>query len=157
MRRIPARPVSQSRYRRRKIILRVLLTAIALSMAVMFLLPIVLTITNSFMTQDEITANYGVVFGNASASGTGDSSSNQAVTTYISQKVNLKFIPDMVSFGQYWTVLFNSPAYLLKFWNSVILTVPIVVFQVALASLAAYGFPGIGARCGRWCFSAISS
>ena len=78
MRRISARPVSQSRYRRRKIILRVLLTAIALSMAVMFLLPIVLTITNSFMTQDEITANYGVVFGNASASGTGDSSSNQA-------------------------------------------------------------------------------
>ena len=54
--------------------------------------------------------------------------------------MNLKFIPDMVSFQQYWTVLFNSPEYLLKFWNSVFLTVPIVIFQVALASLAAYGF-----------------
>jgi multiple sugar transport system permease protein len=37
-------------------------------------------------------------------------------------------------------VLFNSPSYLLKFWNSVFLTVPVVVFQVALAALAAYGF-----------------
>jgi multiple sugar transport system permease protein len=103
-------------------------------MAVLFLLPIVLTITNSFMTQDEITANYGVVFGSSTDSQSG------AVTTYISQTVNLKFIPDMVSFQQYWTVLFNSPSYLLKFWNSVFLTVPVVIFQVALAALAAYGF-----------------
>lgn len=91
------------------------------------------------MTQSEITANYGAVFGNTTA-GSGDDSANHAVTSYISEKVNLKFIPDMVSFQQYWTVLFNSPSYLLKFWNSVILTVPIVIFQVALASLAAYGF-----------------
>jgi multiple sugar transport system permease protein len=103
-------------------------------MAILFLLPIVLTITNSFMTQDEITANYGVVFGSST------DSQNGAVTTYISQTVNLKFIPDMVSFQQYWTVLFKSPSYLLKFWNSVFLTVPVVVFQVALAALAAYGF-----------------
>jgi multiple sugar transport system permease protein len=106
-------------------------------MAILFLLPIVLTMTNSFMTQDEITANYGVVFGSSTSS---SSSQSGAVTTYISQTVNLKFIPDMVSFQQYWTVLFNSPSYLLKFWNSVFLTVPVVVFQVALAALAAYGF-----------------
>lgn len=48
---------------------------------------------------------------------------------YISQTVNLKFIPDMVTFSQYATVLFKSPDYLLKFWNSVILVVPIVVFR----------------------------
>ena len=36
--------------------LGILLTVIALSMALLFLTPIVLTITNSFMTQDEITA-----------------------------------------------------------------------------------------------------
>jgi multiple sugar transport system permease protein len=115
-------------------LVKIMLTAIALSMAILFLLPIVLTITNSFMTQDEITANYGVVFGSST------DSQNGAVTTYISQTVNLKFIPDMVSFQQYWTVLFKSPSYLLKFWNSVFLTVPVVVFQVALAALAAYGF-----------------
>ena len=46
----------------------------------------------------------------------------------------------MVSFSQYITVLFKSPDYLLKFWNSVILVGPIVLFQLAVASLAAYGF-----------------
>jgi multiple sugar transport system permease protein len=125
---------SRAYYQRRRLLVKILLTAITLSMAVLFLLPIVLTMTNSFMTQDEITANYGVVFGSST------DSQNGAVTTYISQTVNLKFIPDMVSFQQYWTVLFNSPSYLLKFWNSVFLTVPVVVFQVALAALAAYGF-----------------
>jgi multiple sugar transport system permease protein len=59
---------------------------------------------------------------------------------FISDVVNLKFIPDMVSFSQYKTVLFQSPDYLLKFWNSLILVVPITVFQLVVALLAAYGF-----------------
>lgn len=59
---------------------------------------------------------------------------------YISEKVNLKFIPDMVSFSQYATVLFKSPDYLLKFWNSVILVGPIVFFQLLVASFASFGF-----------------
>ncbi len=125
---------SQKYYRQKRLVTQIILTVIALSMAIVFLAPIVLTITNSFMTESEITANYGVVFG------IGNDSADGAVTTYISETVNLKFIPDMVSFSQYWTVLLSSPGYLLKFWNSVFLTVPIVVFQVALAALAAYGF-----------------
>ena len=129
-----------SPYKRRALAWKVLFTALSAVMALAFLTPILLTITNSFMTQDEITANYGVVFGADKSQETDSSGRPKAVTTYISQKVNLKFIPDMVSFQQYWTVLFNSPEYLLKFWNSVFLTVPIVIFQVALASLAAYGF-----------------
>ena len=129
-----------SPYKRRALALKVLFTALSAVMALAFLTPILLTITNSFMTQDEITANYGVAFGADKSQETDSSGRPKAVTTYISQKVNLKFIPDMVSFQQYWTVLFNSPEYLLKFWNSVFLTVPIVIFQVALASLAAYGF-----------------
>lgn len=122
----------QINYRRRKQVLKILLTLMALSMALLFLLPIILTFTNSFMTGEEITANYGAIFGTGSEDG--------PVTSYVSEKVNLKFIPDMVSFGQYFTVLLNSPSYLLKFWNSVLLTVPIVVFQVMLAAFAAYGF-----------------
>ena len=129
-----------SRYKRRALVLKVLFTVLAAVMALGFLTPILLTMTNSFMTQDEITANYGVVFG-AEDTGQTDANGNpKAVTTYISETVNLKFIPDMVSFKQYYTVLFNSPEYLLKFWNSVFLTVPVVIFQVALASLAAFGF-----------------
>ena len=129
-----------SRYKRRALTLKILFTLLSAVMALAFLTPILLTATNSLMTQEEITANYGVVFGADKTQETDSSGRPKAVTTYISQRVNLKFIPDMVSFQQYWMVLFNSPEYLLKFWNSVFLTVPIVVFQVALASLAAYGF-----------------
>ena len=105
-------------------------TLVAAAFAVLFLLPIVLTITNSFMSASEISANYGSVFATSESGG----------KVYISEKVNLKFIPDMVSFSQYITVLFKSPEYLLKFWNAVILVVPIVVFQLVVATLAAYGF-----------------
>ncbi len=117
--------------RKKNILARVLLTILAFAFAVAFLLPTVLTITNSFMTQSEISANYGVIFSGGSKEGS---------KTYMSERVNLKFIPDKVSFGQYATVLIKSPAYLLKFWNSVILVLPIVVFQIAIAALAAYGF-----------------
>ncbi len=105
-------------------------TAIAAFFAILFLMPIILTITNSFMAGSEISANYGSVFATNESGG----------KVYISEKVNLKFIPDMVSFSQYITVLFKSPDYLLKFWNSVILVVPIVVFQLLVASLASFGF-----------------
>ena len=96
--------------------------------AVAFLLPTVLTITNSFMTESEITANYGPVF------------STDKTQSYQSGFVNLKLIPDKVSFSQYINGLIRSPDYLIKFWNSVILVVPIVIFQVAIASVAAYAF-----------------
>lgn len=108
----------------------VLATIVAASFAILFLTPIILTITNSFMSASEISANYGSVFATNSSGG----------KVYISEKVNLKFIPDMVSFSQYITVLFKSPEYLLKFWNSVILVGPIVIFQLTVASLASYGF-----------------
>ena len=103
---------------------------IAAFFAVLFLTPIILTITNSFMSGTEISANYGQVFATNSSGG----------KVFVSEKVNLKFIPDMVSFQQYATVLLKSPDYLIKFWNSMILVLPIVVFQLFVALLAAYGF-----------------
>lgn len=120
----------RKKLRKRTIVSKVCLTFIAVVTAALFLTPIVLTITNSFMSASEISSNYGVIFKNA----TSDSK------TFISETVNLKFIPDMVSFSQYITTLFKSPDYLLKFWNSIILVVPIVVFQLVVAVFAAYGF-----------------
>ena len=96
--------------------------------AIAFLLPTVLTISNSFMTESEINANYGPVF------------NTDKNSSYQSGTVNLKFIPDKVTFSQYINGLVMSPEYLLKFWNSVILVVPIVIFQVGIASVAAYAF-----------------
>ena len=114
----------------RRVIGIALLTLWAGLFAVLFLLPTILTMTNSFMSPGEITANYGAVFATNSAGG----------KAYMAEQVNLKFIPDMVTFQQYITVLLKSPAYLLKFWNAVILTVPIVLLQTAVALLAAFGF-----------------
>ena len=95
--------------------------------AVLFLLPTVLTITNSFMAESEIVSNYGMIFSTTSGG-------------FVSKTVNLKFIPDKVSFEQYLSGLIKSPDYLLKFWNSVLLVVPIVLLQVGLAAVTAYGF-----------------
>ena len=117
------------RYRKKRYFSRGALTILAAVLACMFLMPTLLTITNSFMTQSEITANYGQVFQNATDG-----------TSYIKDTINLKFIPDKVSFSQYFTVLLKSPDFLYKFWNSVILVVPIVLAQLLVASIAAYGF-----------------
>ena len=115
--------------RKKRYFSRGALTVLAAVFAFMFLMPTVLTITNSFMTQSELTANYGQVFQNATDG-----------KSFIKDTINLKFIPDKVSFSQYFTVLLKSPDFLYKFWNSVILVAPIVLAQLAVASVAAYGF-----------------
>ncbi len=111
-------------------------TIVAAFFAILFLMPIVLTICNSFMSATEIAANYGNIFATNEDGG----------KVFIAETVNLKFIPDMVSFSQYITVLLKSPEYLLKFWNSVILVGPIVVFQLIVATLASYGFARYSGR-----------
>ncbi len=111
-------------------VFNIIITVFACIAAILFLMPTVLTIANSFMTSTEISANYGSMLNNMTSD----------EKTFISDNVNLKFIPDKVTFEQYKSVLFKSPDYLLKFWNSVILTVPITFFQVAVAVLTSYGF-----------------
>ena len=108
------------------------LTAFAVVCALLFLFPTVVTAANSFMTQKEINSNYGAMISNLDK--------NDSKKTFISEKLNLKIIPDKVSFEQYKTVLLKNSDYLMKFWNSVILVVPIVLFQLIVASLAAYSF-----------------
>ena len=113
-----------------------ILFVIALAFAVIFLLPTVLTITNSFMNETEINANYGKIFATTENGG----------KVFISETVDIKFIPNKVSLEQFSTVLFKSPDYLFKFWNSVIYTVPIMIFQLVIALLASYGFMRLKGR-----------
>lgn len=122
---------NKAKWKKRQLFCRIMLgTLVAACFAVLFLLPIILTVSNSFMTSSEISANYGQVFATTDTGG----------KKFIAERVNLKFIPDMVSFNQYITVLFKSPDYLFKFWNSVILVVPIVGFQLLVAAGASFGF-----------------
>ena len=107
-----------------------LLTTVIIFFTAIFVMPIVFTICNSFMGSTEISANYGMIF----------DTTDTGAKKFIADTVNLKFIPDKVAFSQYISVLFKSPDYLLKFWNSVIYVIPIVIFQIVIACLAAYGF-----------------
>lgn len=106
---------------------RALLTAWLGSAAVIMLAPIVFTLTNSLMTEDEIGLNYGLLGKMTDAAGFGGA-------TF----VNLKLLPDWLSPEQYVYVLVLAPKFLHMFWNSAGLVVPIIAGQAAVASLAAY-------------------
>ena len=95
--------------------------------ALLFVLPMILTVVNSFLSADEISRSYSTALGDPT-------------TTYMEEKVVLKFIPDWVSGSQYVTVLLQSKVFLVKFWNSVLYAVPITLLQVSVAAMAAYGF-----------------
>lgn len=114
----------------RKKAITALIFAFFAVVSLVFVMPTVLTFTNSLMSKSEIAANYGQIFSSVS----GDAK------VFVATETNLKLIPDMVTFDQYFNVLIKNPQYLIKFWNSVILTVPIVVGQILVALLAAYGF-----------------
>lgn len=104
-------------------------TLILLIIAVIFLIPLVFTIANSFMSESEIMASYGTV------------ASSDTVRTFAADRyADLKLIPDMVSIKQYYTVLIKRLKFLLMFWNSVKLVLPIILGQIAVASMAAYAF-----------------
>ncbi|WP_128655655.1 carbohydrate ABC transporter permease [Paenibacillus sp. 598K] len=91
--------------------------------AMALLMPVVLTVVNSLMTEREMVANYGMLG-----------------KTDTSVFVNLKWIPDWVSFQQYYKVLIATPEFLYLFWNSVYLVTPIILGQAVVATLAAFAF-----------------
>lgn len=136
-------PSASSAKKKKPKISRILFVFFALlvliTFAFLFLFPTVFTITNSFMSTTEISANYGKIFTGLGISGNGG-------RVFIAEKVNLQLIPDKVSFSQYASVLFKSPEYLIKFWNSVIYVLPIVVFQLIVAAGASYTFARVDTK-----------
>ncbi|TCZ78463.1 carbohydrate ABC transporter permease [Paenibacillus albiflavus] len=98
-------------------------TLLLVTIAILILTPVILTFVNSLMMEREIIANYGML-------------GKTDITTF----VNLKWIPDWVSFQQYFKVLIATPRFLLMFWNSVLMVVPIILGQVVVATLAAFAF-----------------
>ncbi|TVX94662.1 carbohydrate ABC transporter permease [Paenibacillus agilis] len=97
--------------------------------AIILLFPIVITYTNSLMTELEIEINYGLI-----------GQMTEVKPGAENPFVNLKLLPDKVSLEQYEKVLVDNPFFLKLFWNSVFLVVPIIVGQTIVAALAAYAF-----------------
>ena len=98
--------------------------------AILSILPVILTITNSCMKSQEIYTVYsGIV------------DSDIIIENIIpAEKTIVKIIPDQFSLEQYIKILFQTSEYLHKFWNAIILVVPIVTLQIIIGALAAYGF-----------------
>ena len=104
---------------------------ILLILAAFFLFPLGVTLTNSFMSEQEITTNYGPVT---------DKSLNSYQDSGADPFARFELIPDIVTLKQYYSVLLKKTQLLFMFWNSVLLTFPIVIGQTLVATLAAYAF-----------------
>ena len=105
-------------------------------LALLFISPLAITITNSFMREAEIYASYGMIGPNAAGMSIGNTPAY----------ANMKLIPDMVTLKQYYTVLVKRIQFLYMFWNSVKIVLPILLGQLLTASMAAYAFSRIKFR-----------
>lgn len=105
------------------------ITSIMAFVALIFITPLAMTVTNSFMSRSEIYTNYSMI-----------GSSARSLTAKGVVYANLKLIPDMVTLSQYYTVLVKKTRFLYMFWNSVRIVLPVVFGQMAVASMAAYAF-----------------
>ncbi|MDH6368682.1 multiple sugar transport system permease protein [Paenibacillus sp. PastF-3] len=112
-----------------KVLRKGALTLVMAVIAIILLFPIVITFTNSLMTEKEIEINYGSI-----------GQMNEVIEGREAIFVNLKLLPDQVSLEQYAKVFLDNPKYLTMFWNSVFLVVPIIAGQTLVAALAAYAF-----------------
>jgi multiple sugar transport system permease protein len=112
------------RIAKRHIVLGIVLWILAL----LFIFPVVMTFADSFMSESEIAQNYGPIEHH------GASEENEQAYA------NVKLIPDIVTPDQYYSILVGNTGYLMMFWNSVLLVLPIIIGQVVIGSLAAYAF-----------------
>jgi len=105
--------------------------AIILAAAAMSLAPVVFVLSNSFMGTTEIAARYTSQITPHSFFG---------VTSGNMHYMDMGFIPDLITTSAWEEILVNDPSNLRFMWNSIILVVPIVLGQLVIAPLAAYGF-----------------
>jgi multiple sugar transport system permease protein len=101
------------------------------------LFPVLYMVTNSFMSSSEVLKSYSAISGeNSDSTAVNDSNAVEAKPS----RITFNLIPEEVSFMQYYHVLLRKPKFLVMFWNSVLLTAPIVLGQIIIATLAAYAF-----------------
>jgi multiple sugar transport system permease protein len=97
--------------------------------ALIYIIPLLIMLTNSFMSQKEVARNYSAEY---------DLFDNDLKGQTHYAEYNL--ITENITLEQYNTLLFKTPMYLGLFLNSLKLTLPIVLTQVVIGSAAAYGF-----------------
>lgn len=97
--------------------LKVIKYLILIIFAVCALLTVVYMLSSSFMDTGEV---------------------QQSLSNY-----SFHIVPNSFTLIQYYEVFLRSPEFLLKFWNSIILTLPTVIGQIVISVLGAYAFAKI--------------
>lgn len=108
---------------KRKGLGKMLLTAFMLLCAIIVLMPLLMTVLNSFMSAREMSKYFGYVFGQR-----------------FDGQVVLHLIPDQVTLDGYYQILFRQPDYLIKLWVSLLIAAAIVIGQVIIGCLGGYAF-----------------
>lgn len=103
--------------------------AILIVLSVIFILPLLVTVTNSFMSEGEIGLNY-----------TTKLSIFDAVGGITPKFVKFVLIPASVTLGQYVAVLFQQPTFIVLLMNSIKITLPVVLGNTVVSLLCAYAF-----------------
>lgn len=102
---------------------------ILFAVSALFIAPLVVTLTNSFMTENEISLNYSTkltVF--------------DIINEVIEKYINISLIPREASLSQYKEVLIYQPDFLVMLTNSLKITLPVVIGGALFSLLSAYGF-----------------
>ena len=97
--------------------------------AALFIAPLVVTFSNSFMSRADIEFNY-----------TTKLSVFDFLEGVTEKYIGFTFIPSEATAAQYREVLINQPSFLVLLGNSVKITVPVVLGGLIFALLSAYGF-----------------
>lgn len=98
-------------------------------LSILFIMPLIVTFTNSFMPQNEIIAHYNATL------------SIFDLINGIGEKfVQIVLIPNQITISQYKDVLINQPIFLILLENSLKITVPVVLGNIVVSILTAYGF-----------------
>ncbi len=96
---------------------------------VLFLLPLIVTFSNSWMPEVEIAQNFAAkpdIFDLAAG---------------IAERFKVfRIIPQRATFRQYYEVLLKQPAFMLLMMNSLKIAVPVTLGSLAFSMLTAYGF-----------------
>jgi len=104
--------------------------------SVIFLFPLVVTFTNSFMSEQEILLHYRT-----------DLSHFDVLDGVYRRFISFRLIPRDFSLSQYRTVLIDRPLFLMLLVNSIRITAPVTVGNMAVSLLTAYGFTCWRFRC----------
>jgi len=106
-----------------------IITVVLACVGLLFLLPLIVTLTNSFMAEAEIALNY--------TSGLTTFDLVDGITEKFQQ---IRLIPEQVGFWQYAEVLINQPSFLVLLTNSMKITLPVVLGSLIVSLFTAYGF-----------------